>query len=122
MSELEHASAEAIKQLMDWLEGAGAYVAEQAPELAQQIVAFGLAWNGLAVVTAIIMLVVVWVVYAKTFNKFKDDDELSVPITLVSVAVTSVCVFVLSTCMKPLLQAYFAPKFYIIEVLKDFVS
>ena len=72
MSELEHAS--------------------QAPELAQQIVAYGLALNGLAVGGVIILLVVVWVAYAKTYNKFKNDEFLLVSITVAAVVVTSACI------------------------------
>ncbi len=122
-----------LKLLVDSLEGGKEFVLEQAPVLAQDIVAFGRAYYTMVVVLSglavfVVMPLLSWVVlrYARKIDPGNSDTRVYfVPVVLCGVGVVvagTVGLTNLCESIRPVLLAWFAPRLFILEYIGDILS
>ena len=129
-AEIAKAAAPALEagvaKLVSWVEASAQFAVEQAPVAAQEMVRFGIVWNGLVallLVPSILTLILVWrkamdiergyekagATYSSGFGYFMGAIAtmgLALPFGFAANA------------LKLCLLAYFAPRIYILEQLK----
>lgn len=129
MSEqLENVSAESLKQVMDWLKEAKEFAADQAPQLAQEIVQW-VWWNGFASVL-ICAVILIGIPYAcrRIWKISKEwiDDNGAEPLVAIFGLIAVGCFIVATTSLiasgSQLIKATVAPRVVIVEAIGKLVK
>lgn len=111
-----------VSKLVGWVEASAQFVADQAPAVAQEMVRFGIVWNGFAAFSLIFIssttIVGAWW-YA--YKAEKRDKYLSgmgyCGAILYSIAAAFLLVFGI-TCLRGFFLALLAPRVYVLEQLR----
>lgn len=124
----KEALGEALKMLVDSLQGGKDFVIEQSPLLVQEIVSFGRAKHTILLSLAALSLVAfAWCVrkYWRPIDNFMDgltaDDACGtfVGIVVGSLVWIGVSIGVFCSNFVPSLEAWFAPRLYVLHQIKD---
>lgn len=123
---------EAKKQLMEFatkllqgLEKGGDFVAEQAPLVVQEIVAYGRASSTVAAVLLVAATVAwVWFVWRRVYPWFDDGGPYSGREFGFSAACIPIVALPLATAfaIHSAILAWFAPRLYVIAYLREFIK
>ena len=118
----------AVNEVLEWAKGAKEFVAEQAPELVQEVLAWGfwsnLIWAAVAAVIAVVMTIITvkLIRFALTSwdHIYSKDLEFPVVVGYIISGIAAV-VFAISSCCAVYNTFYIAvaPRMYLIEYLTD---
>jgi hypothetical protein len=120
MNEIEAKLAESMDSVQQWIDTTGSFVQEQAPLVAQEMIAWGQAKHmaGMCISGWIIIFCLVLLVYLFRHIK-KNPGDGPMFIFWFILTAPNICWFATSTYQY--LFITFAPRLYIIEQLKDII-
>lgn len=115
-----------VQPLIDWLSGMAqkgeAFVAEQAPQLAAEIVNYGLVWywTAIGVCAVLFLLAAIGFIFGIwATNKSKESEaEPFLVIVVLSFAVGFIACGSGLSCTFGLIKVYNAPRLYVVEQVK----
>ena len=126
---LKEVTAAAIKSMTEYVQGAGEFVAEQAPHLCNEIAAFGMAKAAIFIVVFTIFAIVcsfvgaVWMKYVRAANWSSEDKEPMIFFSFVAKYVAPVLIMIIPLVnLMTLAKAYFAPRLFILDYLMKLVE
>lgn len=133
--EIETRIVESWDAISAWAQQGGEFLAEQAPLVAWEIVAYGRAYNTSTVAVCVLALVAyaVWVRIAWSIakrsaekNHGTPDEDLMVPLCI-GTFVLGFATIIPSFCglashAEPAIKAWFAPRLYVLEYVADLVG
>jgi len=127
---LENASADAISVLTTWAKSGAAFVSEQAPELAKEVVAWHIAKAGITAIFCLIAIVVanygaIWML--KTFPKETsggyDDNEIPRGFAYIGrIVITLGCLVGVASNVAEVAKGIYAPRLVVLEALQKAVK
>jgi hypothetical protein len=123
-------SAESLKQIMEWIRQGVETAKEQIPQVANEIVRYGRIKETIYIIALPIAVFLLCLLTVKLFKTWKHGDEYCIDseemIGLFGSLFIAAGVVILSLAflfeIEPFLLAWFAPKLYVLNYLKEFLK
>ena len=125
--EIETQIVESWDAISAWAQKGGDFVAEQAPLVAWEIVAYGRAINTALFALCVIAMIAIVVIWWRVKSRFGEGDiddclDTMVPLTIALCVPAFPLVFVAVSSSDNMLKSWFAPRLYVLEYVADLVG
>ena len=125
--QLSNALAEVLKSSKDGVVSIALYAQQQAPELAKQIVAWGLAVSIFWSIAIPAIIFAIWKVCERIRRQIKlsgnyDGSEFLIPYSIIGGVITAILIIVWFCELQQIIQCVVAPKLYLIDYIKEFIK
>jgi len=120
-AKLAEVTATGLQELIEFIKAGTEVVGEQAPLVAQEIVMYGRASNTLYVIGSLIVLFAWYKALVWAWND-ETSSNWEAPVTIFGVVIIVFALLGFCASISSAIMAWFAPRLYVLDTIKDFIN